>query len=76
VLPHNPLDRGSQNDDTRHEISCRYARITGSPEAISITLALVGLEQAAEKAGFRMKLAECFPQGLKPTLILLPLRHD
>jgi len=35
-----------------------------------------GLNRLRKKAGFRVKLTENIPQGLKPTLILLALWHD
>jgi hypothetical protein len=35
-----------------------------------------GCNGLQKNSGFRMKLVEDIPQGLKPTLILLPLRHD
>jgi hypothetical protein len=34
------------------------------------------LKGLRENSGFLMKVTEGIPQGLKPTLILLPLRHD
>jgi hypothetical protein len=35
-----------------------------------------GAKQAAEKRGISGEISENVPQGLKPTLILLHLRHD
>jgi hypothetical protein len=49
---------------------------TVKPPALPEDTYFMGLKRLRKKARFQTNLPKSIPQGLKPTLILLHLRHD